>query len=90
MAKKASSTSPSISLHEVLEEEFAVLHGKLPPDYPISSTDHDEHLKAFWVAVHALRARTVGRSAGVGTRRALAGSVATVTVFPVMSKNSTV
>ena len=37
----------------------------------------------------ALRARTAGRSAGVGSRRALAGSVATVTVFPVMSKNST-
>ena len=54
MAKKASSTSPSVPLHEVLEKEFAVLHGKLPPDYPISSTDHDERLKAFWVAVHAL------------------------------------
>jgi hypothetical protein len=54
MAKKASSTSPSVPLHEVLEEEFAVLHGQLPPDYPISSTDHDERLKALWVAVHAL------------------------------------
>jgi hypothetical protein len=37
----------------------------------------------------ALRARTAGRSAGVGTRRALAGSATTATVFPVMSKNST-
>lgn len=37
---------------------------------------------------YALRARTAGRSAGVGSRRAPAGSVATATVFPVMSKNS--
>ena len=37
----------------------------------------------------ALRARTAGRSAGVGRRRALAGSVTTATVLPVMSKNST-
>ena len=39
--------------------------------------------------VQALRARTAGRSAGVGRRRALAGSVTTATVLPVMSKNST-
>ena len=37
---------------------------------------------------YALRARTAGRSAGVGRRRAPAGSVATATVLPVMSKNS--
>lgn len=37
----------------------------------------------------ALSARTAGRSAGVGRRRALAGSVTTATVFPIMSKNST-
>ena len=37
----------------------------------------------------ALRARTAGRSAGVGRRRALAGSVTTATVLTVMSKNST-
>jgi hypothetical protein len=37
----------------------------------------------------ALSARTAGRSAGVGRRRALAGSVTTATVLPVMSKNST-
>ena len=37
----------------------------------------------------ALSARAAGRSAGVGTRRALAGSVTTATVLPVMSKNST-
>ena len=36
----------------------------------------------------AVRARTAGRSAGVGRRRALAGSVTTPTVLPVMSKNS--
>jgi hypothetical protein len=39
--------------------------------------------------VQALRARTAGRSAGVGRRKALAGSVTTATVLPVMSKNST-
>lgn len=37
----------------------------------------------------ALRARTAGRSAGVGIRKALAGSVTTATVLSVMSKNST-
>ena len=37
----------------------------------------------------ALSARTVGLSAGVGRRKALAGSVDTATVLPVMSKNST-
>lgn len=39
--------------------------------------------------VQALRARTAGRSAGVGRRRALAGSATTATVLPVVSKNST-
>ena len=39
--------------------------------------------------IQALRARTAGRSAGVGRRRALAGNVTTATVLPVMSKNST-
>ena len=41
------------------------------------------------VLAYALRARTAGRSAGVGRRRALAGRVTTATVLPVMSKNST-
>jgi hypothetical protein len=41
------------------------------------------------LTVQALRARTAGRSAGVGRRRALAGNVTTATVLPVMSKNST-
>jgi hypothetical protein len=31
----------------------------------------------------------VGRSADVGRRRALAGSVTTVTALPIVSKNST-
>ena len=38
---------------------------------------------------YALRARTAGRSAGVGRRNALAGTVTTATVLPVISKNST-
>ena len=39
--------------------------------------------------VYKLRARTAGRSAGEGRRRALAGRVTTATVLPVMSKDST-
>ena len=53
MAKEASSINPSVPLHEVLEAEFAVLHGKLPPDYP-SSVDPSVRLKAIWAAVHEL------------------------------------
>ena len=53
MAKEASSANPSVPLHEVLETEFAVLHGKLPPDYP-SSSDANVRLTAIWAAVHEL------------------------------------
>ena len=47
MAKQASSANPSVPLHEVLETEFAVLHGELPHDFP-SSTDPNVRLKAIW------------------------------------------
>src|SRR5512140_957266 len=53
MAKEASSANPSVPLHEVLEAEFAALHGKLPPDYS-SSSDPNIRLTAIWAAVHAL------------------------------------
>ena len=53
MAKDASSTNPSVPLHEVLEAEFAALHRNLPPEYP-SSSDPDIRLTAIWAAVHAL------------------------------------
>ena len=53
MAKEASSANPSVRLHQVLETEFAVLHGKLPSDYP-SSTDPNVRLRAIWAAVHEL------------------------------------
>src|SRR5215467_5558921 len=53
MGKEASSANPSVPLHEVLEAEFAVLHGKLPPDYPTSAEGGDR-LKAIWSAIHAL------------------------------------
>jgi hypothetical protein len=53
MAKEASSANPSVPLHEVLEAEFVVLHGNLPPDYP-SSTDPGVRLRAIWRAVHQL------------------------------------
>lgn len=53
MAKEASSANPSVPLHEVLETEFAILHGKLPPDYS-SSSDPNVRLTAIWAAVHEL------------------------------------
>ena len=53
MAKQASSANPSVPLHEVLEAEFSVLHGKLAPDYP-SSSDPNIRLGAIWAAVHKL------------------------------------
>ena len=52
-------------------------------------TDVTGHSSFSVWTCQALRARTAGRSAGVGKRRALACSVTTVTVLPVMSKNST-
>jgi hypothetical protein len=53
MTNEASSANPSVPLHEVLEAEFAVLHEKLPSDYP-SSTEPNTRLKAIWTAVHKL------------------------------------
>src|SRR5215470_678377 len=53
MAKEALSANPSVPLHEVLEAEFAALHGKLPRDYP-SLTEPNARLTAIWAAVHAL------------------------------------
>ena len=53
MAKKASSVNPSVPLHEVLEAEFVVLHGELPPDYP-NSSEASVRLEAIWAAVHEL------------------------------------
>src|SRR5712671_2925552 len=53
MAEETSSANPSIPLHEVLETEFAVLHGELPRDYP-TSTEPNTRLKAIWAAVHEL------------------------------------
>src|SRR5439155_4522917 len=54
MAKETSSGNSSLPLHEVLEAEFAALHGALPADYP-SSTAREIRLKAFWAAVHGLK-----------------------------------
>jgi hypothetical protein len=53
MAKEASSANPSVPLHEVVEAEFAVLHGKLPPDSP-NSSEASVRLEAIWAAVHEL------------------------------------
>jgi hypothetical protein len=43
----------------------------------------------YWALIGAGCTRTAGRSTRVGARKALAGSVTTATVFPSMSKNST-
>src|SRR5215475_1353078 len=73
MAKEASSANLSVPLHEVLEAEFAVLHGKLPPDYP-SSTEPNGRLKAIWAAVHALREKRAALCiSGGGIRSATFG-----------------
>src|SRR5438477_12587281 len=53
MTKEAASANPSVPLHEVLEAEFVLLHGELPPDYP-TSTEPNTRLKAIWAAVHEL------------------------------------
>src|SRR5436309_1302982 len=53
MTKETASANPSVPLHEVLEAEFVLLHGKLPPDYP-TSTEPNTRLKAIWAAVHEL------------------------------------
>src|SRR6516225_5878717 len=60
MAKEALSANPSVPLHEVLEAEFAALHGKLPPDYP-SLTEPNARLKTFWAAVHELPEKRAAR-----------------------------
>ena len=78
MAKQASSANPSVPLHEVLEAEFAVLHGKLPPDYP-SSTEPNTRLKAIWAAVHELpekRAALCISGGGIRSATFWTGSVA--------------
>jgi len=73
MAKEVSSANPSVPLHEVLEAEFAALHGKLPPDYP-SSTEPNARLKAIWAAAHALpEKRTALCISGGGIRSATFG-----------------
>src|SRR5678816_1173156 len=73
MAKQASSANPSVPLHEVLEAEFAVLHGKLLPDYP-NSSDPNIRLTAIWAAVHALSERRAALCiSGGGIRSATFG-----------------
>src|SRR3954467_5735352 len=68
MAKKASSVNPSVPLHEVLEAEFVVLHGNLPPEYP-SSPEPNIRLKAIWAPRHALSEKRSGVCISGGGRR---------------------
>ncbi len=56
MAKESSQTNRSLPLHEVLEQEFAQLHGAFPRDAsPTRPATTDERLKAYNTAVHGLR-----------------------------------
>jgi len=73
MGKEASSANPSIPLHEVLEAEFAVLHGELPPNYP-SSAEPNVRLQAIWTAVHELQEKRAALCvSGGGIRSATFG-----------------
>jgi hypothetical protein len=74
MAKETSSADPSLlHLHKVLEGEFEVLHGKLPPDYP-TSTESETRLKAIWDAIHNLREKRAALCiSGGGIRSATFG-----------------
>lgn len=53
MAKETSQPNPSLSLHQVLEEEFQQLHGFAPAIAP-SATTPERRLKAVWSAIHQL------------------------------------
>src|SRR5262245_55182460 len=53
MNAKAASSNPSLKLHEVLEAEFAQLHGQPPLDGS-APADPQARLKAIWGAVHRL------------------------------------
>ena len=48
---KLSDNERCLKLHEVLEQEFAQLHGDLPNDYPVEN-DQNVRLKAIWAAIH--------------------------------------
>ncbi len=73
MSTKASSANPSLRLHEVLEAEFAQLHGRpaLPAGRPF---DPEERLRAVWAAVHALEEKQAALCiSGGGIRSATFG-----------------
>jgi hypothetical protein len=73
MAKETSSADSSLALHEVLEEEFRVLHGELPADYP-KSAEPERRQKAFCAAVHGLKEKRAALCiSGGGIRSATFG-----------------
>jgi patatin-like phospholipase len=73
MAKEPSSADRALHLHEVLEGEFKVLHGKLAPDYP-TSNESETRLKAIWDAIHNLREKRAALCiSGGGIRSATFG-----------------
>ncbi len=45
---------PPIPLHQVLEEEYEALHGKLPEDYPRAETDPQKRREAIFALIHSL------------------------------------
>jgi len=73
MAKETSSADSSLPLHEVLEAEFAALHGELPSDYP-SSTESKTRLKGLCGAIHGLKEKRAALCiSGGGIRSATFG-----------------
>ncbi len=53
MAEPTTPLNPALSLHEVLEAEYRVLHGELPAGYPADG-DKQTRLRAIWATIHAL------------------------------------
>jgi Patatin-like phospholipase len=73
MAKETSSRTASLPVHEVLEAEFAALHGELPANYP-SSDESETRLKALWAAIHRLKEKRAALCiSGGGIRSATFG-----------------
>jgi hypothetical protein len=53
LATDPSRNNVSLRLHDVLESEFAQLHGAFPAQ-DTGSVDAEDRLKAIWSAIHAL------------------------------------
>ena len=73
-----------IQLYEVLEEEYASLHGKLPPEHYANNKTPDDRVRSIYARIHALESKRAAlcisgggiRSAtfALGILRGLAGA----------------